>query len=106
MWVYIGHRLLWAPFLLLVTLCRFHHGLLHKGDYHIHREGNGDLVFTNKQNEVVRQSIYPQFPEALCTKPAADPSIDEHTAECKWLGEQMDIQMALFGLFQLDGKTT
>ncbi|MEO2172835.1 MAG: HNH endonuclease signature motif containing protein [bacterium] len=88
----------------LATLCTFHHSLLHKGEYRIHREDNGDLVFTNKHNKVVTKSFYPQFPEHLSSELDVDPSIDEHTAECKWLGEQMDIQMALNGLFRLDGK--
>ncbi len=85
----------------LTTLCRFHHGLLHKGEYRIHHE-DGGLVFTNKHNMVIRRSFYPQFPAELSQNLDVDPSIDEHTAECKWLGERMDIQMALGGLFGLD----
>ena len=48
-------------------------------------------MFTNKHNKAVRHSFYPQFPEGLSTKMNIDPTIDEHTAECKWLGETMDI---------------
>jgi len=86
----------------LVTICKFHHRLLHDGQYRIHRETQGDLVFTNKDNEVIKQSFYPQFPESLSTPLDVDPTIDEHTAECKWLGEKMDIQMALYEMFRLD----
>ena len=86
----------------LVTICKFHHRLLHDGEYRIHRDTSGDLVFTNKVNLVIRQSFYPQFPEDLNAQPINDPTIDEHTSECKWLGEKMDIQLALYTLFRLD----
>jgi hypothetical protein len=88
----------------LVTLCKYHHRLLHDGLYTIYREPKGDIVFTNKDNQVIKRSFYPQFPENLSAEPDDDPTIDEHTAECKWLGENMDIHMALSGLFRLDEK--
>ena len=87
----------------LLTLCRFHHGSLHKGEYRIERGESGDVIFINKHNQVVRQSIYPQF-ERVTAIPT-NPEINADTANCKWLGEQMDVQQALCCLYQLDEKS-
>ncbi len=86
----------------LVTLCRFHHGLLHKGEYRLHHDESGELVFTNNRNEVVTQSFYPQFPGNPGADDCLDPDVDEHTARSKWLGDSMDIQQALQCMFQLE----
>jgi len=86
----------------LVTLCRFHHGLLHKGEYRLHRDESGDLVFTNSRNEVITHSFFPQFPDNPGADDCLDPDIDEHTARSKWLGDRMDIDHALQCMFQLE----
>jgi hypothetical protein len=78
----------------LVTLCRFHHGLLHKGEFHIHRGKAGDLVFTNSRNEVIIRSFFPQFISTIADD-CLDPHIDATTAKSKWEGDQMDIDQAL-----------
>ena len=91
----------------LVTLCRFHHGLLHKGDYHIQRDASGDLVFTNSRNEVIKRSFFPQFLSTTSSSgyPNADDcldlGIDETTAKSKWDGDQLDIDHALHCMYQL-----
>ncbi|MFT7245318.1 MAG: hypothetical protein ACI82A_002686 [Candidatus Azotimanducaceae bacterium] len=86
----------------LVTLCRFHHGLLHKGAYRLARDETGDLVFTNSRNEVISQSFYPQFPDDLHADDCLDPKIDERRVESKWRGDSMDIQQSLQCMFQLE----
>jgi len=43
----------------LVTLCRLHHELLHKGAYRLARDEAGDLVSTNSHNEMISQLFYP-----------------------------------------------
>ena len=92
----------------LVTLCRFHHGLLHKGEFHIHRDKTGDLVFTNSRTEVITQSFFPQFISTINSSgyPTADdcldPHIDKNVAKSKWEGDQMDIDQALQCMFQLE----
>ena len=85
----------------LVTLCRFHHGLLHKGEYHVHQD-ESDLVFTNSRNEVITSSFYPQFPGEPKANDCLDRDINELNAVSKWRGESMDIQQALQCMFQLE----
>ncbi len=87
----------------LVTLCRFHHGQLHSGEYHLHRDDSGDLVFTNSRSEVITRSFYPQFLTSHAGD-CLDPDIDENTARSKWGGEKMDIDHALFCMFQQESK--
>ena len=86
----------------LVTLCRYHHGLLHKGEYHLHCDESGDLVFTNSRNELITRSFYPQFTGYPSADDRLDLNIDEHTAKSKWLGECMDIDHTLQCMFQLE----
>jgi hypothetical protein len=86
----------------LVTLCRFHHGLLHKGAYRLARDEAGDLVFTNSRNEAISQSFYPQFPSEAHADDCLDPRIDEHRVESKWQGDSMDIQQSLQCMFALE----
>jgi len=84
----------------LLTLCRFHHGLLHKGAYRLASDEAGDLVFTNSRNEVISLSFYPQFLSDLHADDCLDPKIDEHRAESKWQGDSMDIQQVLQCMFE------
>jgi len=86
----------------LVTLCRYHHGLLHKREYHLRRDESGDLVFTNSRNELITCSFYPQFPGNPNADECLDRDIDEHTAKSKWLGERLDINHTLQCMFQLE----
>ncbi len=85
----------------LVTLCRFHHGLLHKGEYRIHRDEQ-NIVFTNSRNMVITHSFFPQFPDPGGRSDCLDPGIDENTAKSKWMGDKLDIQHTLECLFQLE----
>jgi hypothetical protein len=86
----------------LVTLCRFHHRLLHKGAYRLARDEAGDLVFTNSRNEVISQSFYPQFIGEIHADDCLDPKIDEHSVKSKWQGDSMDIQQSLQCMFELE----
>ena len=86
----------------LVTLCRFHHTLLHKGEYRLARDESGDLIFNNNRNEVICQSFYPQFPDSPSADSCLDPLIDEQRAISKWQGESMNTQQALQFMFELE----
>lgn len=104
----------------LITLCRFHHTQLHKGEFTLHRVKNPRLsskspvLFRNKMNELIDEALYPQFPGLDASPQAIAASIGQqftsepihkHTAECQWTGETMDYQMAMSELFLRDGAT-
>ncbi len=85
----------------LITLCRFHHGLLHRGEYRIHRDESAHFIFTNRRNEVMVQALYPQFshPGTWAPEQLGLEHVDEHAAESAWGGERMDIQQAIACLY-------
>ena len=45
----------------LVTLCRYHHRELHRGEYRIERGAGGELIFMEAQQRVIPPAIHPQF---------------------------------------------
>ena len=92
----------------LITLCRFHHTQLHKDVYEIHVQDQ-DFVFINQDKEEILRSIHPQFPVVEADdrvqsmlKDQAHIGIDANTAETKWRGDAMDIQMALHVAFDAE----
>ena len=92
----------------LITLCRFHHTQLHKDVYEI-KVQDQDFVFINQDKEEIPRSIHPQFPVAEADdrvqsmlNDQAHIGIDASTAETKWRGDEMDIQMALHVAFDAE----
>ena len=92
----------------LITLCRFHHTQLHKEVYEIQVQDQ-DFVFINQDKEEILRSIHPQFPVAEADdrvqsmlNDQAHIGIDASTAETKWRGDAMDIQMALHVAFDAE----
>ena len=47
----------------LVTLCRYHHRELHRGEYLIERGAGGELIFVDAQQRTIPPAIHPQFGE-------------------------------------------
>ena len=45
----------------LVTLCRYHHRELHRGEYRIERGAGGELIFVDAQHRAIPPAIHPQF---------------------------------------------
>ena len=45
----------------LVTLCRYHHRELHRGEYRIERGADGELIFVDAQHRAIPPAIHPQF---------------------------------------------
>ena len=45
----------------LVTLCRYHHRELHRGEYRIERGAGGELIFMDAQQQAIPPAIHPQF---------------------------------------------
>jgi hypothetical protein len=83
----------------LVTLCRYHHGELHKGSYRIAWGDDNTLVFTDRHHQLISRACYPQFVGTSSTIEADHQQlgldIDEHTAECEWTGESMNVSMTV-----------
>ena len=47
----------------LVTLCRYHHRALHRGEYLIERGAGGELIFMDAQQRTIPPANHPQFSE-------------------------------------------
>ena len=45
----------------LVTLCRYHHRELHRGEYRIEQSTDGELIFVDAQQWAIPPAIHPQF---------------------------------------------
>ena len=87
----------------LISLCKFHHASLHKGEYRIHLDEDEEhFVFTNSRNKVIRQALYPQFPASKQRDPAqlGLEGIDKRAGESRWDGGRMDIHQAITCLYQ------
>jgi hypothetical protein len=94
----------------LVSLCRHHHTLLHKGEYQIERQGK-DIVFTNKHGKRLVRAFNPQFPGNLSPKEARQQiaaqhkqlglAIDETTVIPGWRGETFDYDTFIQEMYRL-----
>ncbi len=101
----------------LVTLCRFHHRLVHEGGFGLAVTDDGVFVFTRPDGTRVaergercfRGNIAAEAPEASfeatlrlhALNEDAGLAIDAHTSRCRWLGERMDYSWAIAGMQQL-----
>jgi hypothetical protein len=102
----------------LVTLCRFHHRLVHEGEFGLATTDDGVFVFTWPDGRRIAEhggeSFRGNIPLARPV-PAADVSfeevlrihmlnreaglhIDGETSRCRWLGEPMDYSQAIEGM--------
>ena len=106
----------------LITLCSFHHGLVHEGGYGLHVTDDGLFVFTRPDGRRVESngsscfrgnslppitSNYRGFEESLrdyLSKHGQKLSITAETASCKWGGERMDYSMAIESMQFLEQK--
>ena len=106
----------------LITLCSFHHGLVHEGGYGLHVTDDGLFVFTRPDGRRVESngsscfrgnslppitSNYRGFEDSLrdyLSKHGQKLSITAETASCKWGGERMDYSMAIESMQFLEQK--
>ncbi|MEX0943380.1 MAG: DUF222 domain-containing protein, partial [Pseudomonadales bacterium] len=103
----------------LITLCRYHHTLLHDGKYRIEKcEGDGDdnqgVKFIGPKGEEIVRALDPQFPGTVDPKESiliADEfhrkrgiEIDHQTADSKWDGGPMDWDFAIESMFSLESN--
>ena len=99
----------------LVTLCRFHHRLVHEGGYGLAVTDDGVFVFTRPDGTRIAASGERCFRgSAPVPAPADAPfeqtlrlhelnaeaglTIDAKTSRCRWLGEWMDYSWAIEGM--------
>ena len=106
----------------LITLCDFHHRLVHEGGYGLRRTDDGLFVFTRPDGTRVEQNGTNCFrgnilpPSQSAHRVFTDSSRDylrEHdpgltitpqTSRCRWLGESMDYSMAIEAMQLLDSR--
>ncbi len=89
----------------LVTLCRFHHRLVHEGGFGLTATDDGVFIFTRPDGS----RIYDVGPEtAGAVLPLFEANrqsgldIDAETAGCRWQGETMDYFMAAEAIYRAD----
>ena len=105
----------------LVTLCGFHHRLVHEGGFGLSVTDDGVLVFTRpdgaripesgtrcfRGNNLRDSADHPPIARAaddLESLRAAGIAIDVRTSRSRWLGERMDYSLAIEGLQWRDQK--
>ena len=98
----------------LVTLCRFHHRLVHEGGYGIVAPDDGVFVFTRPDGRRVEpngaRSFRGNILEPTATLPALNRdvglAINAQTCRTQWRGERMDYSMAIEAIQFLEQKAT
>jgi hypothetical protein len=106
----------------LVTLCGFHHRLVHEGAYGLTASDDGLFVFTRPDGGRVKENgvhcfrgnisapgsgTYPGFEETLrlhVLNREAGVAITPQTARCQWRGETMDYNYAIEAIQFLEHK--
>jgi hypothetical protein len=86
----------------LVTLCHFHHHLVHEGGYRIEPAAGGAFVFTRPDGSPLPEFIRVEkcFRGNILTEGNRERGIDidSTTIDSRWLGERMDYGMAIDAL--------
>lgn len=99
----------------LVTLCGFHHRLVHEGGFGVTRTDDGLFVFTRPDGKRIpdtgprsRGSVASDGPTPrICAlNREAGLQIDASTGRCKWLGETMDYNQAIEGMQSLRDRAS
>jgi hypothetical protein len=106
----------------LVTLCGFHHGLVHEGGYGLRRTDDGLFIFTRPNGTRIeengakcfRGNILPPLPPSNSSfedclqdylkKHEPRLAITPETSRCQWRGESMDYSQAIEAMQFLDDK--
>jgi hypothetical protein len=88
----------------LITLCRAHHRMVHKGEIVIKEFANGGWQFLNAEGRPYHNQPRTNSPiydgdEIYGVNEQNGIYIDSQTAVTRWRGEKMDYDMALFCLF-------
>ena len=65
----------------LVTLCRYHHRALHRGEYLIERGAGGELIFMDAQQRAIPPAIHPQFGDELGSGRSVGSGVDADASD-------------------------
>ncbi len=87
----------------LVLLCRYHHRLLHEGGFGVRLTMAGEKRFTYPDGSAVPTGPDTRFRGNVCALKFANRSqteIGPETLPPRWLGERMDLGMAVDGLLR------
>ncbi|MGD8580444.1 MAG: DUF222 domain-containing protein [Lysobacterales bacterium] len=88
----------------LVLLCRRHHRLVHEGGFGLETHPCGDFIFSMPNGEILPDSFAGRsrgnVGDILDANRRNGLNIDPGTAVPRWLGEEMDDQMAVQALIQ------
>jgi hypothetical protein len=95
----------------LVTLCGFHHRLVHEGGYGVRRTDDGLFIFTRPDGSRVERNGAQRFSgnvasslqSHLCAL-APQLEITADTARCQWHGETMDYSQAIEAMQVLENN--
>jgi hypothetical protein len=106
----------------LITLCGFHHRLVHEGGFGVRATDDGVFVFTRPDGRRVEENGAIRFRGNISrSQPAAYPGCEEtlrlhmlnrdaglkitaDTSRCQWLGERMDYSTAIEAMQFLEQK--
>jgi hypothetical protein len=100
----------------LVTLCGFHHALVHEGGYGLAATDDGVFVFTRPDGRRVEENGARSFrgnnsppqetPRLHMLNREAGLTITKETSRCQWLGERMDYSTAIEAMQFLEQRNT
>ncbi len=99
----------------IVSLCWFHHRLVHEGGYGVRRTDDGLFVFTRPDGAHVKPNGVQRFRGNVAHSEnlqrhlrTLEPelSITANTARCQWRGETMDYSQAIEAMQFLEHKAT
>jgi hypothetical protein len=86
----------------LVTLCRFHHRLVHEGQVVVQTLDDGAFRFIRPNGQTFDNPVPPaaDWTELVATHASADIRITQATAVTQWRGEALDLGLAIECLMQ------
>ena len=86
----------------LVTLCRFHHKLVHEGGYSVRRMSDDELVYHTPLGQVIAPA--PRKPRgdadwAAKSNRQRGITVSAETGDSNWSGERVDYDHVMFTFF-------
>lgn len=92
----------------LITLCSYHHRLVHEGGFGLSVTDDGLFVFTRPDGRPVEANGARRFSGNVVPlgelSREAGLDIDARTSRCRWLGEPMDYSMAIEAMQWLEQR--